>query len=148
MERTGSHSVGSVAASACLVFDVNKRPTQMRISPETTLQDQVMYLIRMDTELVRKGKQCGEVCYVDDEEVAKHIVESLANEQVKLIREATPTLKVYRENMDDSTPYLKRVDIFKVDVGIIYDSGLQKIASIGYCKVPKATYTNPLLEKK
>jgi hypothetical protein len=145
MERTGSQvSVGSEN----LLFDVTKKQVVSKISPETTLQDTLVYLVRMDTEQVRKGKQVGEICYVEDEEVAKHIVESLANEQVKLIRESNASLKVYRENMDDPTPYLKRIDIFKVDVGIVYNSGLQKIASIGYVRVPRATYTDPLLSKK
>lgn len=110
------------------------------------LENSNIFIIRMDTSEVRKGRDTGEICFVEDEDVARYTTEKLADEEVR--RLSTPTCRVFKENMIKAEPYKKRIDIHKQEIGLLYDGTIQKIATVGYVEVPFATFTDPLLSRK
>lgn len=136
------HQSQEISPEPIVEQSVEAPSTFVKLSPEVVLENEAVYLIRLDNSETRKGKETGELCLVIREEVAECMVDSIANEEMRTLY--TPSVKVYRENVDDPKPYRKRIDIYTQQLGLFYDGSQKKVASIGYVAVPFAQYISPL----
>ena len=129
---------------------------QVKLTPQVTLNNSVVYVIRADTNDTRKGRDTGEVCVVFEEEVADRVLESLAKEEVKNLS-SDPNIRVFMEiHTQNVQPYLnKKIDICTQSLGYIMNGSIQKIMTFGYTRVAYASFedllatqeTTPLEEK-
>lgn len=122
----------------------NLVPFAVKLSPEVSVAETTIFVVRMDTKEVRKGKETGEVCFFEDKEVANHALESLANQEVK--RLTVPGVRIYRQNASDPSPYIKRIDILQQKQGYLIDGTIETVATLGFVQVPFATYSDSLME--
>lgn len=117
---------------------------EIPLSSEVKVGEPFIYVLRIDTTEVKKGKDTGEICYVDSEDVASHSLESLANEEIRRLEKVNPGARIFRENMINPSPYKKRIDIHKRTDGFFANTH-EKVASFGYVAIPFATFTDTLL---
>lgn len=117
---------------------------EARLSPEVTLNNSYVYVVRADTTATRKGTETGELCFVFDEEVALHVVESLAKEEVRVFSDGKYEVFMKLETKDPE-PYLrKKIEVHVQKIGIFMNGPFEKIATFGYTRIPYATFKDGL----
>jgi hypothetical protein len=117
---------------------------EIKLSPEVTAMNSSVYIIRADTSKTRRGLETGEICFVFEEEVADHVLESLAKHEVKAL--TNDKNRVYMEiHTENTVPYIqKKIDIHIQELGILYNGSIVKVATFGYTRVPYATFRDGL----
>jgi len=118
---------------------------EVKLSPEVTLNNNVVYVIRADTNDTRKGRDTGEVCFVFEEKIADHILESLAKQEVKNLS-ANPNIKIFIEiHTENVQPYVnKKIHICTQSLGYLMNGSVEKIITFGYTKVACGTFKDSL----
>jgi hypothetical protein len=135
-----------VVQEECVVPEEKVAPSlEVKLSPEVKAIDKIVYLVRLDNNDTRRGKETGELLLFKVEEEAKHALVSLADEEIRRIQDESPYAKVYRENVKDSSPYQKRIDVFVQEPGIIFTGTPVRICTFGYIPVSFGTYKDALL---
>jgi len=116
----------------------NDKRGKYKLTPDIVIKPKSVYIVRIDNDQTRKCKEYGEVCYTRCEDDARLMVDSIANAEVKRLKKENN--KVLKENITDPYPFLMKVDIFVQEIGMLYNSSLTKVESIGYVKINSSEY--------
>jgi hypothetical protein len=114
-----------------MIVDTNESPkTETILTPEVTLSDDVLYLVRMNGEAIT---------FVDCIERAKLVVDSFAAHEVKIM--ASDSTKVYRQDEQDGL----RVVISTQSLGYVYNGPIVESTVIDFIAVKGAVVTKSRL---
>ena len=105
---------------------VPETPGFVKITPEVNMDSRVLYLIRINKE---------ETAFVNSEEEAKLVIDSIAAEMVREIEDKYT--KVFREDSSEGD----KVAISKQDLGTLYNSSIYKVMDIDFLPVGHAVLT-------
>ena len=98
----------------------------VKITPEVNMDSRILYLIRINKE---------EMAFVNSEEEAKLVVDSIAAEEIRRLE--NDTTEVYRKDSKDG----RNVRISKKDLGALYNSSVYFVMEIDYLPVGHAILT-------
>ena len=115
--------------SAEIVETIKKVPEShgfVKITPEVNMDSRVLYLIRINKE---------ETAFVNSEEEAKLVIDSIAAEMVRELE--TKSTEIYRKDSNDG----ENIVISKKDLGTLYNSSIYPIMEIDFLPVGHAILT-------
>jgi len=98
----------------------------VKITPEVNMDSRILYLVRINKE---------EMAFVNSEEEAKLVVDSIAAEEIRRLE--NDTTEVYRKDSKDG----RNVRISKKDIGTLYNSSVYFVMEIDCLPVGHAILT-------